>query len=96
MTEGEGLAQSEGASGKLIDQRRGNVRRQVRGRVFLQASRLLKLSFSTGQLKTQSVMLQTSAAFLTDIFYTIMMLSKCALLNILIQAEPEISSHMIL
>lgn len=43
VTEGEGLAQSEGASGKLIDQRLGNVRRQVQGRVFMQASRLLKL-----------------------------------------------------
>lgn len=41
MTDGEGLAQSEGASGKLIDQRPGNVRRQVRGRGFMQAPRLL-------------------------------------------------------
>lgn len=43
MTEVEGLTRREGASGKLIDQRRGNVRRQVRDRVFMQASRLLKL-----------------------------------------------------
>lgn len=43
MTEGEGLTRREGAGGKLIDQRRGNVRRQVRDRVFMQASRLLKL-----------------------------------------------------
>lgn len=43
VTEREGLAQSEGASGKLIDQRLGNVRRQVQGRVFMQLSFLLKV-----------------------------------------------------
>lgn len=43
MTEREGLDQSEGASGKLIDQRRGNVRRRAPGRGFMHASRLLQL-----------------------------------------------------
>ena len=33
VTEGEGLALSEGACGELIDQRPGNVRWQVQGRV---------------------------------------------------------------
>lgn len=56
MTEGEGLAQSEGASGKLIDQRPGNVKRQVPGRdfsfFFMQASRLLNLHL-TGNYSEQ-------------------------------------------
>lgn len=48
VTEREGLAQSEGASGKLIDQTLGNVRRQVQGRVFMQPSRLLRLYLTGG------------------------------------------------
>lgn len=55
MTEGEGLAQSEGASGKLIDQRLGNVRRQVQGRVFMQPPCLLKLHQHTRTMNKNAV-----------------------------------------
>lgn len=46
MTESKGLAQSEGVSGKLIDQRLGKVRQQVQGRGFMQPSCLLKLNLT--------------------------------------------------